>query len=75
MTILGQKHKVKSIHFDTTDEIEMDLLRYAETKKNFSRYIKRLIHADMLTDGAVEDLKIINKVKKKYDPDDFKIEL
>lgn len=72
---MKENRKIKSISFDLADEVEVDLLKYSESKKNFSKYVKRLIHADMLTGGAVEDLRIINKQKKKYDPDDFKIEL
>ena len=65
------------MHFDLTDELEMNLLQYAESKKNFSRYVKRLILADMVTGGEVENLKIVPKLqgKEKYDPKDFTIDL
>lgn len=38
--------KCKTISFDTTDEIEDKLLQHAESKGNFSRYVKRLIEKD-----------------------------
>ncbi|MBM7607593.1 hypothetical protein JOD29_000837 [Lysinibacillus composti] len=74
---MKENRKIKSISFDLSDEVEMQLLAYAETKKSFSVYVKRLIQADQLTGGALEDLSIIEKVKKekKYDPKDFEIEL
>ena len=72
---MGQKHKVKSIHFDITDDLEKNLLEYAESKGNFSRYIKRLIQTDKMSDGAVEDMRILDTKKKEYDPKDFTIDL
>ncbi len=63
------------MHFDLTDDLEKRLLEYAESKKNFSRYIKRLIQADMLTGGELENLEIVQKTKKKYDPKDFEIDM
>ena len=74
---MKEERKTKSISFDLNDEIEAELLAYAETKKNFSRYIKRLIQADQLTGGALEDLSIVGKIKKekKYDPKDFELEM
>lgn len=41
--------KTKSISFDLTDDYEVKLLKYAESKEDkgkFSRYIKRLIAQD-----------------------------
>ena len=77
VTTLTAKNKTKSMHFDMTDELEKSLLDYAESKKNFSRYIKRLILADMVTDGEVENMQIVRKInkEKKYDPKDFEFEL
>jgi hypothetical protein len=50
--------KTKSVSFDLTDELEEELLKYAEKeykgrKRNFSRYIKRLIQADKISGGAL----------------------
>lgn len=73
---LKEERKTKSISFDLNDKIEAEILEYAETKKNFSRYVKRLIQTDMVSDGAVEDMRILEKAKKKkYDPKDFTIDL
>ncbi|UAW07771.1 hypothetical protein PVJ1_00037 [Psychrobacillus phage PVJ1] len=51
--------KTKSISFDLADPLEEKLLKHAEKefdgkKRNFSRYVKRLIQADMLSGGAIE---------------------
>lgn len=74
---MKENRKIKSISFDTTDEFEIQLLAYAESKKSFSRYIKRLIQTDMVTNGEVENMQIVPKLqsKKKYDPKDFEIDM
>lgn len=38
--------KCKTVSFDLTDEVEVELLLLAEEKGNFSRYVKRLIERD-----------------------------
>lgn len=51
---------IKSVAFDMTDELEMRLLQHAEKvvngkKRNFNRYVKRLIQAVMLSGGTIEN--------------------
>lgn len=52
--------KTKSISFDLTDDLEKRLLTHAEKefngkKRNFSRYVKRLIQADMVSGGKLDN--------------------
>jgi hypothetical protein len=54
----NQERFIKSISFDLTDEFEAELLKYAEKeyngkKRNFSRYVKRLIQADKASGGLI----------------------
>ena len=63
----------KSISFNLVDEFDRQLLAHAEKvnsygkKRNFSKYVKRLIEKDMLKDsvGATEIIKI--EVVKEVD--------
>ena len=55
-----KKSFTKSISFDLTDDLEKRLLIHAEKefegkKRNFSRYVKRLIQADMLSGGQLDN--------------------
>ena len=68
----------KSISFNLVDEFDMQLLAHAEKvnsygkKRNFSKYVKRLIEKDMLKDnnGRVEDSSI--KPSEEYQDGDSK---
>lgn len=71
----GDKIKRKSVGFDTTDPLQNKLLKIADDKNNFSDYVRTLMIADMLLDGALSDLSIVQQMKAKINTDDFKIEL
>ncbi|MGG0667687.1 hypothetical protein ABE073_04075 [Lederbergia citrisecunda] len=43
----NDNRKCKTVSFDLTDEVEVRLLGNAESKGNFSRYMKRLIEKDL----------------------------
>ncbi|MEK3975486.1 hypothetical protein [Psychrobacillus sp. FSL K6-1267] len=66
----------KSVSFNLVDEFDMKLLGHAEKlnsygkKRNFSKYVKRLIEKDMLkeSNGPVED-KISEPIQEYQDED------
>jgi len=68
---MSNKNRViKSVAFDLTDELETELLAHAEKefngkKRNFSRYVKRLIQADKVSGGAIENPKVV--IDRGYD--------
>lgn len=43
-----KNRSIKTVSFATDDPHEMELLKFAQGKKVFSRYIKRLIAQDMM---------------------------
>lgn len=65
------KRKIKTISFSLEDELEKDLLEYAETKKNFGRYVKHLIMLDKVSGGKISKMEII----KSSNIDDNELEL
>jgi len=83
--------KIKSVGFDTSIPLHTRLLDIANEQKNFSEYVRTLMIADMLTNGAISNLSIIrqkknnvipkefsideSEKKKKYEPKDFELEL
>lgn len=75
--MLGRENiKNKSVSFDVAVPLQKKLHDIAIAQKNYSEYVRTLMIADMLTDGALGDLSIVQRYnKKKYDPNDFKIEL
>ena len=68
----------KSVSFNLVDEFDMKLLAHAEKlnsygkKRNFSKYVKRLIEKDMLkgSNGPVEDNLIVPS--QEYQDEDSK---
>lgn len=71
--------KIKSVGFDTTIPLHIKLLSLADNQKNFSEYVRTLMIADMLTNGAVSDLSIVrqkrsNVISKDYAVDINKVE-
>lgn len=68
----------KSVSFNLVDEFDMKLLAHAEKlnsygkKRNFSKYVKRLIEKDMLkeSNGPVEDKK--SEPIQEYQDEDSK---
>ena len=65
--------KIKSVSFSLKDKYDIELLDFAEEKEDFSRYVKRLILVDKVTNGSVENMTIIFKVNE--DDEDFTIDL
>lgn len=66
----------KSVSFNLLDEFDMQLLAHAEKsnsygkKRNFSKYVKRLIEKDMLKDSKVP-VDNTNSVIVKEEVDEF----
>jgi len=67
----------KTVAFDTSVPLQAKLYEIAESKGKgkFSEYIRTLMIADMLLNGALADLSIVKDEKKIYDLKDFEIEL
>lgn len=65
--------KIKSVSFSLKDKYDVELFEFAKEKDDFSRYVKRLILVDKLTNGSVENMTIIFKTKK--DDEDYTIDL
>lgn len=61
----------KSISFSLVDELDMQLLAHAEKvnsygkKRNFSKYVKRLIEKDMLKDSMGKAGNINSEIVKE----------
>lgn len=56
-----------SISIDLRDEFETALLKHVESQVNKSRYIKRLIYADMM--GVTEAVQVV-QVEEERDEDE-----
>ena len=71
--------KIKSVSFDISIPLQSRLWKIAIEQKNFSDYVRTLMIADLLADGALSDLSIVNpskdNLKKPYDPKDFTIDI
>jgi len=65
--------KIKSVSFGLKDKYDLELLEFVNEKDDFSRYVKRLILVDKVTNGSVENMTII--FKKNKDDEDFTIDL
>lgn len=64
--------KCKTVSFDLTDAYEKELLKHAESKHKFSKYIKRLIDKDKNgapIGGAPEPIKTEIEQESKPKPD------
>lgn len=68
------KIKRKTVGFDTTDPLQNKLLNIANDKNNFSDYVRTLMIADMLLNGALADLTIVQQMKANI-KDDIKFEM
>ena len=67
--------KIKSVGFDTTIPLHNKLLSIADDQKNFSEYVRTLMIADMLTNGAVSDLSIIRQKKSNVIPKNYTVDI
>jgi hypothetical protein len=69
--------KRKTVAFDTNIPLQQRLFDFVNEKENFSDYVRTLVIADMLTDGALANLTIVQQkeFKKKYNPKDFEIDM
>ena len=67
--------KIKSVGFDTTIPLHIKLLAIADNQKNFSEYVRTLMVADMLTNGAISDLSIVRQKKSNVISKEYTIEI
>lgn len=59
------KIKRKPVAFDTTIPLQKKLVDIADSKSNYSEYIRTLMVADMILDGALEDLSLVKQLLNK----------